>query len=255
MLKKNNRLIEQKLNLLFKDLKIFKNDNLIIHSNISGLLQFGNLYDKELLNFFFNYLKKKLGKNSTLIIPVYNYDFPKLKFVNLDLINSHLGIFGNFVLKENKLNRTPNAIFSHLIFGNKKKIFFNSDHNKAFGKETVFELMHKYNFKILNFCCAPDTITFIHHIEEILEVDYRYVKKFEGKIKFRGKEKKLSYNYCVGKKKIDYKLKNNKILRLLNKKDFIQKEFGRFYCYISSTKYLMKSIKNKIALDKNFLIK
>ena len=61
--------------------------------------------------------------------------------------------------------------------------------------------MHKYNFKILNFCCAPDTITFIHHIEEILEVDYRYVKKFEGKIKFRGKEKKLSYNYCVGKKK------------------------------------------------------
>ena len=74
-------------------------------------------------------------------------------------------------------------------------------------------------------------------------------------IKFRGKEKKLSYNYCVGKKKINYKLKNNKILRLLNKKDFIQKEFGRFYCYISSTKYLMKSIKKKIALDKNFLIK
>tara|TARA_B110000305_G_scaffold240612_2_gene311783 strand:- start:2741 stop:3517 length:777 start_codon:yes stop_codon:yes gene_type:complete len=254
LFKKNNLLLKKKLDLLFKNLNIKKGDNLIVHSNIAGLLQFNKEINDDTLNFFLNYLILKLGKTSTLIIPVYNYDFTKIKKIDFEKADSHLGIFGNYALKNYRSNRTPNAIFSHLIFGKLKKNFFNVDHNSAFGKGTAFDLMHKHNFKILNFCCSPDTITFIHHIEQTLNVHYRFLKRFTGKFKFKNKEKKIIYNYCVGKLNLDYKLKDNKILKLLNKKYFKQKNFGRFYCYISTTKYLMSSIKKNIAMNKNFLI-
>jgi aminoglycoside 3-N-acetyltransferase len=253
--KKNNSLLKNKLDQLFKELKIRKNDNLIVHSNIAGFLQFNNLFKKRDLIFFFNYLRLKLGKKSTLVIPVYNYDYPKERYINIESANSHLGIFGNFILKKNISKRTPNPVFSHLVFGKLEKEFFTADHNNAFGKGTVFDLMYKYNFKILNFCCPPDTITFIHHIEQVLNVHYRFIKKFKGVIEFKKKKENIIYNYCVGKKNINYKLKNDKILELLDKKKFIQKKFGRFYCYISFSKYLMQTIKKNIYQNRNFLIK
>jgi len=254
LLKKNNLLLKKKLDLLFKNLNIKKRDNLIVHSNIAGLLQFNGKINDDTLCFFLKYLILKLGKESTLIIPVYNYDFTKIKKFDLEKADSHLGIFGNYALKHYRSNRTPNPIFSHLIFGKLKKKFFNTDHNSAFGKGTVFDLMHEYNFKILNFCCSPDTITFIHHIEQILKVHYRFLKKFTGIIRYKKIEKKINYKYYVGKLNLNYRLKDNQILRLLNRKYFKQQKFGRFYCYISTAKYLMSSIKKNITRDKNFLI-
>jgi len=255
LLKKNNHLLKKKLDLLFKNLNIKKDDNLILHSNMAGLLQFNKTVNDDSLSFFLNYLRVKLGKKSTLIIPVYNYDFTKTKKIHFEKANSHLGIFSNYVLRKHRSQRTPNPIFSHLIFGKLKKEFFKADHNSAFGKDTVFDLMYKYNFKILNFCCSPDTITFIHHIEQTVNVHYRFLKKFIGIFKYKKKVKKITYNYCVGKMNLNYKIKDNKILQLLNTKDFKQQSFGRFYCYISTAKYLMSSIKKNISINKNFLIK
>ena len=255
MSKKNKHLIKRKLDLLFNDLNIIKGDNLIIHSNMAGLLQFNGVTDDSILSLFLSYVRQKLGKNSTIIIPVYNYDFTKTKYIDFEKTNSDLGMFANYVLKKHRSKRTPNPIFSHLIFGKLKKEFFNVDHNCAFGKHTVFDLMHKYNFKILNFCCSPDTITFIHHVEQILNVHYRYLKKFTGNAKYKKTKKYIIYNYCVGKKNFNYKLKNNKILELLNKKNFKQTSFGRFYCYATTTRFLMSIIKKNISINKNFLVK
>jgi len=255
LLKKNKHLIKKKLDFLFKDLNIKKGDNLILHSNIAGLLQFNEKIDDNTLNLFLNYLIQKLGKKSTLVIPVYNYDFTRTKYIDFEKTNSHLGIFGNFILKKHRSKITPNPIFSHLVFGKLKNEIFEVDHNCAFGKGTIFDLMYKYNFKILNFCCSPDTITFIHHIEQILNVHYRFVKKFIGNVKYKKTKKKIIYNYCVGKKNFNYRLKNNKILELLSKNNFKQKNFGRFFCYVTTTKYLMSIIKKNILINKDFLIK
>ena len=97
LLKKNNHLLKKKLDLLFKNLNIKKDDNLILHSNMAGLLQFNKTVNDDSLSFFLNYLRVKLGKKSTLIIPVYNYDFTKTKKIHFEKANSHLGIFSNYV--------------------------------------------------------------------------------------------------------------------------------------------------------------
>ena len=255
MLKKNNHILKKKLDYLFTNLKIKKGDNLIIHSNIAGLFQFKKNKKENISKSFFNYLIKKLGKKSTLLIPVYSYSFTNKKIFCPNSTISDLGVFGNYLLKKYAKNRTLNPVFSHLVFGKLKREIFRADTKSAFGLGTIFDLLHIYNFKILNFCCSPNTITFIHHVEQLLGVKYRFLKIFTGTIKHKNKSRKITYKYCVGKKNINYLLKNKQILKLLDKRKFKEQLFGRYYCYITSAKYLMSKIKKNISRNKFFLIK
>ena len=96
-------------------------------------------------------------------------------------------------------------------------------------------------------------MTFIHFIEKKVKVDYRYNKYFKSLIQVDNKKKFFKYKYCVGKKSIDYSLKEKKIYNLLGKK-LIIKNFGRFSCSQINTKLLFKVIKNKLLKSRSYLI-
>ena len=55
LLEKN---LNNKLSVLFKSLKIKKNDKIVVHSNIAGLLQFTNINKENGCKIFINFLKK-----------------------------------------------------------------------------------------------------------------------------------------------------------------------------------------------------
>ena len=90
--------IEKKLSILFKNLKIKRNDNVFLHSNSAGILQYtkNKKNKKELFKIFFNFLLNKIGQNGTLVLPTYNYDFAKGKPYFYDEYNSQAGELSNF---------------------------------------------------------------------------------------------------------------------------------------------------------------
>ena len=49
--------MEEKLNKLFSQLKIRKNQNIILHSNIAGILQFKKFNKDTACSYLFNYIK------------------------------------------------------------------------------------------------------------------------------------------------------------------------------------------------------
>jgi aminoglycoside N3'-acetyltransferase len=69
--------------MLFESLKIENGDNIIIHSNITGILQFYEKNKEAACELFISYLKKSIGKKGTLIIPTYNYKFTKGESFNV----------------------------------------------------------------------------------------------------------------------------------------------------------------------------
>ena len=75
MSKENN--IKKKIKVLFKKLKIKKNDNIVIHSNFAGILQFKNFRNEDLYKSFFETVRKIIGNSGTILIPTYNYDFTR----------------------------------------------------------------------------------------------------------------------------------------------------------------------------------
>ena len=88
-----------------------------------------------------------------------------------------------------------------------------------------------------------------------LNVDYRFDKLFKSKIKIKDKFETKIIKYFVGKKKIDYTLKDKSLLKLLSKNKFSNVPFGRYLCYSVKTNYLYNSIRKKILKNPKFLIK
>ncbi len=117
--------INKELLSLFKKLNIKKNDKIIIHSNLACINQFLLTDKNDCANFFFEFLKKYIGKKGSIIIPTYNYDFTKKKKFNHKFTKSQVGFFGNYLLKKHYKRRTRDPIFSHLIFGRNSNAFFN----------------------------------------------------------------------------------------------------------------------------------
>ena len=241
----SKRKLKSKIEKLFKDLKILRNDNVIIHSNAAGIYQFLYKKNNKKLKLFIETIKNYIGRNGTVLIPTYNYDFTKGKTFQLDKSLSQVGELGNILIKPNLKNRTLEPVFSHIVYGKLKNKILNCDTKEAFGDKSVFNYILNKNFKIICFCCSPSTMTFIHFIEKKVKVDYRYNKYFKSLIQVDGKKEIFKYKYCVGKKSIDYSLKEKKIYKLLGKK-LIIKNFGRFNCSQINTKLLFKMIENKL---------
>ena len=250
MLEKN---LKKKINTLFANLNISRDDKIIIHSNIAGIFQCSNNYKS--IDLFFKLILKKIGINGTLVIPTYNYDFIKGKPYIKNKSASHVGMFSNYLLKKYSQNRTNNPVFSHLIFGKLSKILHSSDDYEMFGEKSIFANLLRFNFKIICFCCSPTSITLIHYFEKKLNVNYRFDKYFTSKIKIQNKFVPKTIKYFVGKKKINYKLKEGNLLKLLDKNKFVEKPFGRFLCYSVRASYLYSAIKKKNLKDYKFLIK
>ncbi len=246
--------LNNKLKHLFKSLKIKKNDKIIIHSNIAGLSQYYKGNKNTNCKLFISFLKRYIGKKGTIIIPAYNYQFTKNKKLNLKTAPSEVGFFSNYLLIKNWKKRTLDPVFSHIIFGKINNFNSNKINTEAFGKDSLFNSLNKEKFKIVCFCCSTDRITFLHYIEHLLKVPYRYIKEFKGVFLKNNSKIEINYKYNVGKKNHDYSLKEKKINKLIDQKNFIKSYFGRFECYSVSCIYLYNNLKRKIKINKKYLI-
>ena len=80
----SERKLKNKIEKLLRDLKILRNDNIIIHSNAAGIYQFQNKKNSKKLKLFIESIKNYIGRNGTILIPTYNYDFTKGKTFQLN---------------------------------------------------------------------------------------------------------------------------------------------------------------------------
>ena len=251
MLKKN---IKKEINNLLKNLKIQKGDNVLIHSNSAGILQYGK--NKKNLGIFFEVLIKKIGNSGTIIFPTYSYSSLKKKLIILSKCKSEVGLLSNFMLKNKKFSRTKNPVFSHIIYGYLKKELLKSNNSTAFKNENnFFQKLIDYKFKIVGFCCPLNTMTLLHYIEAQSTVPYRYDKKFKLKIKDNKNKITMTYNYFVGKKKINYAIKESKIKKLMiSEKKIKFSNLGKFECWSTYSNQVYDSVLKKLAKSKYYLI-
>lgn len=231
----------------------------MIHGDISVISQFNfnKIQDiKKKLNYFYKSLKKEVSINGNILIPTFTYNFCKKKFVNLDSDKSEVGMFSELTRKLKNGHQTSHPIFSFKIFGNEYKYFENSDNNTCFGPNSLFDRFKKVNGKIVFLGCDFDRMTFIHFVEEAYKVNYRFIKRFKGKIQFDKKIKKVDVKYFVQKSNFKKKLDLNSLYDLMMKYKKIKSfELGRFNVVVVNSidveKYALKGLKK----NNSFLLK
>ncbi len=132
-------------------------------------------------------LKEAVGPG-TLLFPTYNYDFCHGATYNHEETPSQVGQLTEFVRKREEALRTFHPVYSHAVIGSKKSYYSQNLSTMGFGKGSVFDKLHRDPDAFLLFFGVDwNSGTVIHHVEESLNVPYRFVKKFPGKVTYQGK--------------------------------------------------------------------
>ena len=193
-----------------------------------------------------------------LLVPTYNYNFPKDKIYNIQKDPSQVGTFSEMFRKKYLKSRSTTPMFStcstikNLNF-NLNKTFFD-----PFSLNSEFNYLVQNKGKILNFGSqfAP---TFIMYIERASKDGalYRYGKFFKGKIYFKKKYITCKLYFEVRPLSIDIQYDLNKIKKLLIKsKILIKKKTPSNFTYeeIDAKKFLTFSLK-KLKKNPYFFLK
>jgi len=126
-------------------------------------------------------LLDQIGKSGTLILPLFNFDFPKEKYFSINDSPSQMGILTEFARKNYEGVRTGHPIYSFYAIGKNANEFLGIDNRSGYGIDSPFAKLRHLNGKIgVVDLDDQNSMTSYHHVEEMLNVDYRYFKDFSG---------------------------------------------------------------------------
>jgi len=158
---------------------------------------------EELNRLFLKAIKNILGAEGTIIIPAYSYTFnnstkntPKI-FDSLTA-PAKVGPFPDFFLKQKDVIRSLDPMMSIAGLGPATEILFKDLSPTSYGDDCLYaRLLNHHNAKCVNLGLGPNWIPFLHHVDWLAEVPFRYDKYFFGGIKGPAGIKYVDWHYPV----------------------------------------------------------
>ncbi len=151
------------------------------------------------LDHFIDSIIGKAGPEGTVLIPVFNWDFCKGVTFDIRKTVSRTGALGNAALKRADFKRSKHPLYSFMIWGKDRDMLTEMDPKDAFGADSVFGYLHRNKAKALVIGLPTlSGLTFIHYVEQMVGVPYRYSKDFTaGYIDEEGNESQKTYSMYV----------------------------------------------------------
>lgn len=160
---------------------IREGDIVFVHSDIRV---FGKVVSNDkttLLRSLVGVLQKSVGSHGTLVMPTFSYSFCKNEAYDVRLTHSTVGALTDFFRSEEGVRRSLNPLFSVAAWGKHADEFMQTPKD-SFGKGTAFDTLRRLGGKILFFGTDLRACTFLHHVEQMHAVPYRFMKTFEGSV-------------------------------------------------------------------------
>jgi aminoglycoside 3-N-acetyltransferase len=161
---------------------IAEGDTILIHSNIKRTLSMQRSIDSSVnpCNILES-LIEALGPNGTLLLPLFNFEFTQGTPFDIRSSKSHMGALTEAGRTHPGSVRTGHPIYSFAAIGAKAHLFAGVDNKSAYAKDSPFGILTELGGKIGVLDLEDQhSMTFYHHVEEMLQVDYRYFKSFSG---------------------------------------------------------------------------
>ena len=191
----------------------------------------------------------------TLIFPTYTFSFCNKEDFNIKESKSRMGMLNEYARTRENSYRTEDPLLSVCVIGEIPKEFISLSKNSC-GEGSSFEIMSKSdNNKFLFFGAKPtECFTFMHYVEDIYKVPYRYNKEFTGNVIKNGITKKETYILCTLYDtvipSVDISFQNN----LENKKILKRLPLGEKELMIIKGKSAFEEIKKCFDRDINILL-
>ena len=116
-----------------------------------------------------------------MIIPTFNFDFCKGLDFSIKNTVSQMGTLSESLRLKAEKNRTWHPVYSFVTFGKIPKELIKKQNYSAYGRESIFNWITENDGKI-GVIDLPDqkSMTYYHHVEESLKVNWRFMKTFVG---------------------------------------------------------------------------
>lgn len=175
-------------------------DALFVHSDVRSALRVEGATAREKMANVLTGLRGAVP-DGTLILPTFTYSFCRGEDFDVDATPSTVGVLTEEFRSRPGVRRTPEPIFSTAIDGPlppewEERLLAAGDHD-AFGPASIFAYLREVDAKLLFFGVGFEYATFVHHVEQLLEVPYRYFKDFHGAVSAGDVTQRVTARYFV----------------------------------------------------------
>ena len=171
-------------------------DILYIHTALSFGQPNPQLKKSMLLGELFNVIKA-LGVR-TVCMPTFTFSFCNGLDYNPATSASRMGVLNEFFRKQDGVIRSADPLMSVALLGEDKDLVMNVGHMSCGENSTFDKLHHRDRVKFL--FLGPkigDCLTYMHYLEWLFSVDYRYNRVFRGNVSIDGKTSVEDYSLFV----------------------------------------------------------
>lgn len=169
---------------------------LFIHSALSFGQPNLQLKKAELLGAIIDVIKALGVKN--VCMPTFTFSFCNGVDYNPLTSASRMGVLNEFFRKQDGVIRSVDPLMSVALLGENKDLVDGIGHSSCGANCTYDKLRHRNDVKFL--FLGPkigDCLTYMHYLEWLYSVDYRYERKFEGNVVINGVTHKEEYDLFV----------------------------------------------------------
>lgn len=154
----------------------------------------------EFLDCFIDVLQETVTSEGTLLFPMYTWIFCSKHLFDRRNTKSEVGALNNWILENREdFQRTKHPMYSFMVWGRDAKYLAELDNEDSWGEGSPFEYLHQHKAKMLMVDVhLKQCFTFMHYVEECINVPFRYLKNFRGIYKDNdGSESERSYTMFV----------------------------------------------------------
>ena len=178
----------------FKRIGLMTGDVVLVHSSFKS---FGGVEGGP--QTVVDALISAIGDEGTLIVPRFNFDFSTYGTLwDVRSTPSHMGIISEFVRKDPRSRKVFHPIYSFSIIGKHADELVKHRYKGGYSKDSIFHKLRILDAKIIQIDKVYKGTPLIHHVEEMVGVDYKYLKDFTGYvIDENGRKYKDTFNLYV----------------------------------------------------------
>lgn len=170
------------INKAFQCLGIKVGDSLLVHSSLFNLGKIRDYEIAEIPGLFVQILLKHVGKEGTIVVPTFNFDFCEGKPFNRQQSPSkNMGVLAEYIRLLPNSYRSSHPMQSVATIGRLAEKICAPDTASSFNEEGPYSIMLNNNAKLLLIGASIQSASLIHYAEERAKVPYRYWENFEGK--------------------------------------------------------------------------
>ena len=237
------------------NLGVNTDDTILLHGDAGITLQYIYENDMDPVLGFFHEVKTHLSKG-TILVPSFTYSATKGELFDVLRTPSDVGLFSEKFRLLDGVVRSHHPIFSICALGKSSPYFTSGILEDCFGEGTFFDRLYRKNVKIITLGCALERITFVHFVEQKLNIPYRYLKTFAAQVLHAEIQKNFEVSYFVRDLKIDTKLNLSPLqCEALRQNKIVIKPFGRFKARNISSKDFFQIASQLLTEDQYALVR